>query len=60
MAQIKSDESYGGKAEAKSGDKSKMGVKGSSKLDSQGDVKGKDAGQYSKAGIQDQKKQAGA
>lgn len=56
---MKSD-SYGGKAEAKSADKSKMGVKGSSKLDSQGDVKGKDAGQYSKAGIQDQKKQAGA
>jgi hypothetical protein len=54
------EDNYGGKAEAKSADKSKMGVKGSSKLDAQGDVKGKDAGQYSKAGIQDQKKQAGA
>lgn len=56
---MKSDESYAGKAMAKSSDKSKMGVK-SSKLDSQGDVKGKDSSQYSKAGIQDQKKQAGA
>lgn len=57
---MKSDESYAGKAMAKSGDKSKMGVKGSSKLDSQGDCKGKDAAQYSKSGVQDQKKQAGA
>lgn len=57
---MKSDESYGGKAQAKSADKSKMMVKGSSKLDGQGDVKGKDSSQYAKAGIQDQKKQAGA
>lgn len=57
---MKSDESYGGKAQSKSADKAKMMVKGSSKLDSQGDCKGKDSSQYSKAGIQDQKKQAGA
>jgi hypothetical protein len=53
------DNNYGGKAEAKSSDKSKMGV-GKSKLDSQGDVKGKNEASYSKAGIQNQKKQAGA
>jgi hypothetical protein len=53
------DNNYGGKAEAKSSDKSKMGVK-SSKIDAMGDVKGKDLASYSKAGISNQKKQAGA
>lgn len=52
---------YGGMAEHLSGDKSKMQVaKKPSKLDAQGDVKGKEAASYAKAGIQDQKKQAGA
>jgi hypothetical protein len=49
------EDNYGGKAEAKSSDKSKMGVK-SSKID----VKGKDLASYAKAGIENQKKQAGA
>lgn len=53
------DNNYGGKAEAKSSDKRKMGV-GKNKLDSQGDVKGKDQASYVKAGVQNQKKQAGA
>lgn len=53
------EDNYGGKAEAKSSDKSKMGVK-SSKIDAMGDVKGKDLASYAKAGIENQKKQAGA
>ena len=52
---------YNGMAEHLSGDKSKMQVaKKPSKLDVQGDVKGKEAASYAKAGIQDQKKQAGS
>lgn len=50
---------YNGQTEHKSADKSKMGV-GKSKLDSQGDVKGKEEASYAKAGVQNQKKQAGA
>jgi hypothetical protein len=38
----------------------KLGGSLGSKLDKQGDVKGKDQAVYVKAGIQDQKKQAGA
>lgn len=36
-----------------------LGGSRGSKLDAQGDVKGKDQAVYQKAGIQDQKKQAG-
>jgi len=37
----------------------KLGKSLGSKLDKQGDVKGKDQSVYVKAGVQDQKKQAG-
>lgn len=37
----------------------KLGAKKTSKLDQSGDVKSKDNSVYVKAGIQDQKKQAG-